>query len=356
MKKIKIAQIGTGHDHADQVFSSLNAMKDVFDVVGYAEVPEDTREWAWEKEHFKKISHAYDGAKKYSVDEILSMPDLDAVVIETFDLNLVKYAQMAADRGLHVHMDKAAGESAEEFEKLLSTIKEKQLAFSIGYMYRFNPAVQAVFTKIQNGEIGKIHSIDAEMNCYYAADKREWLSQFQSGMMQYLGCHMVDLIVRLWGIPDEIIPYNMASGVDGVKAKDMAFAVFKYTDGIATARSSMLDVGGNTRRHIIVNGEKGSISVSPLEAPLESGENAPNSYLYPLSASSLQYSLPKAWAEGEKVRCGVFDRYQGMLHEFAAIVRGEKALVIDLETEARVERCVLAAGGIACDYKGKIKL
>ena len=75
-----------------------------------------------------------------------------------------------------------------------------------------NIAVQQMFEKIKSGEIGKIHSIDAEMSCYYDSDKREWLEQFQGGMMQYLGCHLVDLIVRLCGVPDEIIPYNIISG------------------------------------------------------------------------------------------------------------------------------------------------
>ena len=40
MKKIKIAQIGIGHDHAGDVFEELQHASDVFDVVGYAEVPE----------------------------------------------------------------------------------------------------------------------------------------------------------------------------------------------------------------------------------------------------------------------------------------------------------------------------
>lgn len=39
MKKIKIAQIGTGHDHAHVVFSALNRLIDVFEVVGYGKYP-----------------------------------------------------------------------------------------------------------------------------------------------------------------------------------------------------------------------------------------------------------------------------------------------------------------------------
>ena len=118
MKKIRIAQIGTGHDHAGVTFAALKRMTDVFEVVGYAQVPEDRGVFQ---------SECYEGAKRYPVEEILAMPDLDAVAVETFDLALVPYAQKAADRGLNVQMDKAPGESAEAYEKLLSTIKEKKL-------------------------------------------------------------------------------------------------------------------------------------------------------------------------------------------------------------------------------------
>ena len=65
MKKIKIAQIGTGHDHAGVTFAALRRLTDVFEVVGYAQVPEDNG--VFEKQH-------YEGAKQYTAEEILAMP------------------------------------------------------------------------------------------------------------------------------------------------------------------------------------------------------------------------------------------------------------------------------------------
>ena len=348
MKKIRIAQIGTGHDHAADIFATLNALSDIFEVVGYAEVPEDNVSFAWSQQYYRQKREVYEGAKKYTVDEILSMTDLDAVAVETLDLHLVKYAQMAADRGLHVHMEKAAGESAEAFEKLLSTIKRKNLVFSIGYMYRFNPMVRQAFERVKRGEVGKIHSVDAEMSCYYPPDKREWLELFQGGMMQYLGCHMVDLVVRLQGVPESITPFNTATGHEGVKAKDLAFAVFQYPDGVSTVKSSMLDVVGYKRRHLAVSGDKGTITVQPFETHHGKDEKR-------LFAMSSHLEL-EAWGAAESVDSERFDRYADMCRAFAATVRGERALEVDLETEARIERCLNAACGIPCDFKGEICL
>ena len=117
MKKIKIAQIGIGHDHSIDNFLTILNQPDLFDVVGFARVENEN-------------NPAFEQVKEYEItlDELFATPDLDAVTIETFDLNLVKYAQIAADRGLHVFMDKPGSELAEDFEKMLSTIKKNGTA------------------------------------------------------------------------------------------------------------------------------------------------------------------------------------------------------------------------------------
>jgi predicted dehydrogenase len=349
MKKIKIAQIGTGHDHAHVVFSALNRLTDVFEIVGYAEVPEDDLAYEWTKTNRKNNVYCYQNAQKYTVEELLEKEDLDAVLIETYDLNLVKYAQLFADKGLHIHMDKAAGESAEAFEKLLSIIKEKDLAFNMGYMYRYNPIVREVFKKVRQGDLGRIYSIDAEMSCYYSKEKREWLGGFQSGMMQYLGCHLIDLVVRLQGVPDEIIPYNSSTTADGVNSKDFAFAVLKYPNGVSTIKSSMLESGGYMRRRFIVNGEKGTTEIRPLEYYAEDSSK--------IKSKITIFTPEDGWTGvGVQTESETFDRYEGMLLAFAEMIQGKRSREVDLETEALVQRCLLTAGGMPCDFKGKITL
>ena len=347
MQKIKIAQIGIGHDHAGDVFEELQHASDLFEVVGYAEVPEDDFPDAWTQARLKSARAIYRNAKKYTVEEILAMPDLDAVAVETYDLHLVKYAQMAADRGLHVHMDKAPGESAEAFEKLLATVKRKKLAFGLGYMYRYNPFIRQAIESAQSDALGKIHSVDAEMSCLYDKDKRDWLGYFQGGMMQYLGCHLVDLVVRLLGVPDEIVPMNCSTGYRGTTAKDFALACFKYKNGVSTVKSVMGEYGGFVRRHLLISGEKGTIDVRPLEMPEPDG-------LHTMSARKTLYDSPDWTNFGTVTHSDAFGRYESMIRTFAAIVRGERGYEVPLETEARIHRCLLAASGISCHYKKRI--
>ena len=64
MKKIKIAQIGIGHDHANAIFDALNRLTDVFDVVGYAEVEEDNLPYDWSKTNKINCARFYKNSKK----------------------------------------------------------------------------------------------------------------------------------------------------------------------------------------------------------------------------------------------------------------------------------------------------
>ncbi|MCQ2445607.1 MAG: hypothetical protein MJ141_01810, partial [Clostridia bacterium] len=150
MRKIKVAQIGAEHDHASSAFGSLKKQSDIFDLVGYA-IPEgETNVAPQAYEGYTpmtvkelKTTYVYKGeTNPMTVEELLDTPGLEAVVIETSETNLTKYALMAAERGLAIQMDKPGGCVLPDFEKLIAMVKEKNLVFQTGYMYRFNPEVK----------------------------------------------------------------------------------------------------------------------------------------------------------------------------------------------------------------------
>lgn len=173
------------------VMNAMRSHPEVFNVLGYA---------ITEGEGLTENSKApYKGLKRYKAEDALALPGLDAAVIETNDYSLGKYALMAAEKGLHVHMDKQGGYDLPVFEKLIATVKAKNLVFSTGYMYRYNPLVIDALDKVKRGELGEIYSVEAQMNCLHVRAKREWLDQYKGGMTFFLGCHLVDLIYAIQG-------------------------------------------------------------------------------------------------------------------------------------------------------------
>ena len=194
MKKIKVVQIGTSENsHGNSIWQRLIKLNDTFEVVGYA-LPEN------EREKFPEQAKAFDGYKEMSVEEILRDPEIEAVTVETEEIYLTKYALMVAKAGKHLHMEKPGGTDIEAFRELVATLRDKNLVFSLGYMYRFNPKIKEAVQKVENGELGEIYAVEAHMDCIHPAETRQWLSNFPGGMLFFLGCHLIDLIYRIQGI------------------------------------------------------------------------------------------------------------------------------------------------------------
>ena len=188
MRKIKIAQIGTSaNSHGQFIWDSLKKQSDIFDIVGYA-LPED------EREKCPHLLPQYEGYREMTVEEILNDSEIEAVAIETDDMYLTKYAIMAAKAGKHIHMEKPGGRELCDFEELISSMKENDRVFHIGYMYRYNPCVIELMKQIENGELGDIISIEAQMSCTHNKKVREWFGNFKGGNLFFLGCHLIDLI------------------------------------------------------------------------------------------------------------------------------------------------------------------
>lgn len=243
MKKIKVIQIGIGHDHATAILDDMLGHSETFEVVGLA-LPEN------EREKYKSRWEKYNSLKLMTVDEALDNNKADAIVIETEEISLTKYALMAVEHDFDVHMDKPGGFDVDLFKNLIKTAKERNKILHLGYMYRYNPAVQKLFEKADNGELGEIYSVEAHMDCCHDSDKRQWLDIFPRGMMFYLGCHLIDLIYRIQGKPREIIPMSMSTGLDGVAAQDYGMALFKYKNGISFAKACAAEFGGYMRRQV----------------------------------------------------------------------------------------------------------
>lgn len=339
MKKIKIAQIGVGHDHAADAFNVIKMHSDIYDFIGFADVPEDCNNpgctYEDRKDRFVGIPHM-------TVEEILNYPGLDAVCIETEDRALTKYAIMAAEKGLHIQMDKPGGIDDAEFDRLIDLAEEKKSVFHTGYMYRYNPAILKVKEDIKSGKYGEIYSVEVQMNCFHGSDKRQWLENYPGGMLYFLGCHLVDLVYGICGEPEDVIPLSTSVGTDGVTADDFGMAVFKYKNGVSFVKSTAVERGGFERRQLVVCGSKGTVEIKPIE------KCAGGDYklVAPLTTNVREIYTTGWCDEGETFASEVYGRYDAMFRAFADYVNGKKVNPFTYEYERKLHKLVLRACGV----------
>ena len=132
MKKIRLGQIGIGHNHGEPKMRAARKFPELFEIVGYAE---ENPRWIEKRQDLR----GYEGLARMSVEEVIAKSD--AILVESDVWDLTKYAQMCMDAGKHIHMDKPASGTLAEYRHLLDTAKAKGLVVQLGYMYRYNPAV-----------------------------------------------------------------------------------------------------------------------------------------------------------------------------------------------------------------------
>lgn len=321
--RIKIAQIGTTHAHATGQLAALRECAD-FEVIG-----------VWEPDEKKRASAlkeaAFNGLRWMSKDELFNTPGLQAVTVETEVGDLLAHAQLVADAGLHLHLDKPAGDSLPKFRKVMETLTSKKRLLKMGYMFRFNPAIEFAFHAVREGWLGDVFSVDAVMSKVLGEAERKPMLRYTGGSMFELGCHIIESAVRLMGRPQKVTPYARQMGGDGFS--DNMLAVLEYPKAMVTMRSAFVEVEGGTRRQFVVCGTHGTCDIRPLE-PGKTLRLALDQPHAPYVKGYQDVALPK------------LPRYAADWTAFAKAIRGEEAWPFSPEHDIATQETVLLAAGL----------
>lgn len=327
MKKIKIGQIGIGHNHGEGKMLAVQKFPELFEVIGYAE---ENEEWVEKRGNLP----CYKDLPRLSVEEIIEKSD--AILVECDVWNLTKVAKMCVEAGKHVHIDKPASGTLAEFEELLNIAKEKNLTVQMGYMYRYNFAIQKLMDMINSGELGEIYQIDAEMSTYHSKEYREWLKKFKGGSMYIFGSHLIDLVVSILGEPEKVYPFIKQTGFEGVYSDDNNFAVLEYDKAIARITNLSVEVNGWGMRRFAVMGSKGTVEIKPIELNVEMTKSTTD-------IASNAYQDMKEKVDIKDVP--TLSRYDEMMKDFYKSVIGEKENPYSYEHELAVQKTLCRVVG-----------
>lgn len=333
MKRIKIAQIGIGHNHGSEKMLSLRRFPELFEVVG---VSERSAEWRQKRQNLE----AYQGIPFVEEEELLQYPGLEAVAVETDGMDLLPTALRCAERGLHLHMDKPGGHDLAGYRRLCDLCTEKNLAFQMAYIYRTNAAVQFMLRAIRDGWLGEIFEIHAVMSRYDGdnPDYRKWMTQFPGGAFYIFAGYLIDIILQIMGAPDRVHSFMQQTRDDGLVDNDLA--VLEYPRATATVRVSIEEVGGFQRRRFIICGTRGTMELCPIEHT--------DYYNTPLKVRvHLKHPCGSLPAGEQIVDCGPLGgRYDKQIREFAAIIRREMVNPYPVEHEFLIQKILLQACGL----------
>ena len=329
-EKIKIAQIGVSHEHASAKMTTLLRMTDVFEVVG---VVDDSATTAAK---FASGQEVFDGLTRLSLEEALRYPGLQGVVVEVPNTDLVPTALRCLERGLPMHLDKPAGEDLALFGRLLAGCRSRGVPLQMGYMFRGNPAFQFCRKIVQEGWLGDIFALEADMNHSYGGEPyQEYLGRFRGGIMFNLGCHLIDFVVALLGAPERVTPFLKSTPEVAPHIRNNCVTVLEYSHATAVLRCCSREC--LAERRLKISGTRGWVELSPLERfddealllRMALAEDRPG---YKAGLHVLDFGVRR-------------DRYLEQMEEFAEMIRGTVRNPYSYEHDYLVEKVLLAASG-----------
>ena len=321
--RIKIGQIGVGHAHA----SKLSVYRDSpdYEVVGVVEPDDALQKRAAE-------TAPYRGLKWLTRDQLLATPGWQAVLVETRVRDLLDNAEACVAAGMHVHIDKPAGESLPQLRRILDAAAKKKLLVQMGYMYRYNPGLVLLREFLRKGWLGEVFEVHAVMSKVVDPAERKRLAEFRGGILFELGCHVLDLVVGTLGKPADAVAFNRHSSPLGDTLLDNMLAVLSYPKATATVKSSAIEVDGGARRHLVVCGTEGTFHIQPLDNPAAK-----------VTLSQVRGTYKKGTQD---VTFPKYTRYVDDAADMARVIRGEKPSDFPPEHDLAVQETLLKLCGV----------
>ena len=208
---------------------------------------------------------------RFSVNTYTSYEDLfekekpEAVSITVPTSEHEKVAAYALEKGAHVLVEKPIAATIEEGKRLIALANKLDRQLMVGHIIRFNPAMQSLKTRLENGDLGKIFQIFCRRAGPFPARIRD------VGVVVDLAPHDVDIMRFLTGM-NPMRVYAETEQQIHTDHEDLLFGLLRFPDGITGA----LEINWLTptkMRETLVLGEKGLFRVDDLMQDLYFYEN-----------------------------------------------------------------------------------
>jgi len=228
-------------------------------------------------------NYEIDIVSKYSISVYSSLESaLDfrphfAVVSNPTSLH-VSTSKALLECGIPVFLEKPISDSMEGLNELLILSREKNISVMVGYMMRFNPCSLRLKDLIENKRIGRIYSINLNINSYMPGWHRyERYNEFYAGVKSLGGgvilteIHELDLLTWYFGTPERLWAVGGKLSDLDIDVEDTVSILMeqKFDGDSFPINISMSFVQPAPYRKMIILGEKGKIEWDIGAAELE---------------------------------------------------------------------------------------
>jgi predicted dehydrogenase len=139
-----------------------------------------------------------------SIEELLSMNELELVIINTPDSTHFNYARLALESGKHVVVEKPFTMTVTEGEALIKLARKKGLMLGVYQNRRWDSDFLTVQEIIESKKLGELVEFESTYSRYrYQVPVKTW-KELEGSLTYNLGSHLIDQCITLFGVPEAV--------------------------------------------------------------------------------------------------------------------------------------------------------
>jgi predicted dehydrogenase len=236
VRKLRIAIVGCGWVAGNQIENGFALLRDQFDIAVCCEI-EPTRLTAF--------------ADKYGIvgrttsyEDVLAMPDIDAVSICTPPSEHHSMVRVALAAGKHALCEKPFTSSLELMDDVIAAQKTFKARVMPIFQYRYGPGFERVRALVRSGLGGKLYVSSIETAwlrgaAYYQVPWRGKFATELGGVLVTQSIHIHDLFMCLAGPVAKVAAFK-TTRVNPIEVEDCAVASLQMADGSLASLTATL--------------------------------------------------------------------------------------------------------------------
>ena len=186
-----------------------------------------------DKERADKLAKEYDAKAFYSWEELLDQGEVEAVGNALPHFLHESSTVAAAERGVHVLLEKPMATTVAECEAILEACREHKVKLMIGFSHRFHSELLTAKRLIDDGELGRIAMAIDNMS-FGKEDFPAWVWNKElggGGILAYNNIHGIDRL--MWLVGSDIVEVHGRAGMYAHEgdAEDNAVASLLFANG-----------------------------------------------------------------------------------------------------------------------------
>ena len=244
-------------------------------------------------------------------EDVISDPEIDAVMIGCETNRHADYVERAAEAGKHILLQKPMATTLADCDRIIDVVKRTGIKFSVAFQMRQDPVNQRIKALVDEGVIGNLavvrrrHCIPVLLNPAFFEGLSKWHVDAEANVGMFFddATHAADWFLWTFGMPVSVTA-EIDNVVTDIAPDDNGVAIYRFESGMMGIlfNSSTTVAGVNTTE---IYGDKGTLIQDFGDSPSTSVPRPPDTkplrYIRQGDSEWTEIDLPIPDSQGERI-------------------------------------------------------